>query len=204
MTNDRDLFNKIDELFEDISNDQASNLVDHAIEPTREDNEKELIEAIEGNEALLSEEIIQNISEDIKSGGDSDRRVVDYLRGKLGLSYQEDPEEAFKRKVIRESVQNTVNQVDVVGPEDYIQEEVEVVGPEDYQQKTYIDGYADQMGEVIKSTEVTNEVVNEQLLHEKVKAIESQLGMLRQSIMEGTLVSGIGQGGDGQLPGSGG
>ena len=91
-----------------------------------------------------------------------------------------------------------------------IAEEVEEYNPEmitedfiEEAPKSYIDQLADQMSRVAKRTE--SAAGQERLSEEQVQLnnFQLQIDNIRRSLRENTMVGGIGQGGDGQTPGSG-
>ena len=91
-----------------------------------------------------------------------------------------------------------------------IAEEVEEYKPEmitedfiEEAPKSYIDQLADQMSRVAKRTE--SAAGQERLSEEQIQLnnFQLQIDNIRRSLRENTVVSGIGQGGDGQTPGSG-
>ena len=71
MTNDKDLFGQLDDLFESINLDEAADLAREAgseIEPTQEEYEQELIQKLNNNEIELTDEVINEIKEVITEG----------------------------------------------------------------------------------------------------------------------------------------
>ena len=85
-------------------------------------------------------------------------------------------------------------------------DKVEVVEDERLGKFGYISNIASNLSTHLRKRNedvITNDEVEESIVFERVKALEAQLNMLRNSLREGTMVSGIGQGGDGQTPGSG-
>ena len=100
--------------------------------------------------------------------------------------------------------------------QEYIVEEVLETPQEEVEEKPvaedYISQYADQLSSVIKKSKESqlrdrwaqaDDPQQRGDIYEKVEALTVQLNMLRSSLTEATMVSGIGQGGDGQTPGSG-
>ena len=65
--------------------------------------------------------------------------------------------------------------------------------------RTLMDDYSDTLGAISKKLKV-EELVTEE---DRLTSLETQLIQVRQLFREATMVSGIGQGGDGQTPGSG-
>ena len=93
MTNDKDLFSQINDLFEDVTVDQASNLIDEKLTPSQTDYEKELIEKLNRNEFELTDSLVEEIKENIEQGGEVDKTLTHYLREKFGLAAPEVVEE---------------------------------------------------------------------------------------------------------------
>ena len=65
--------------------------------------------------------------------------------------------------------------------------------------RTLMDDYSDTLGAISKKLKVEDLVTEE----DRLNSLETQLIQVRQLFREATMVSGIGQGGDGQTPGSG-
>ena len=191
MTNDKDLFSQINDLFEDVTVDQASNLIGEELTPSQTDYEKELIEKLNKNEFELTDSLVEEIKENIEQGGQVDKTLTHYLREKFGLAA---PEVVEEPEVLTE---------DVVAQPEVVEEPV---------REDYISQYADQLSGVIKKSQESNlrdrwaKPDDPQMrgdIYEKIEALTVQLNMMRSTLTEATMVSGIGQGGDGQTPGSG-
>ena len=188
MTNDKDLFSQINDLFEDVTVDQASDLIGEELAPTQSDYEKELIEKLNKNEFQLSDSLVEEIKENIEQGGEVDRTLTQYLRQKFGLAAPEPQQLTEDVLEAPQEVENT--------PEKPVRED-------------YIAQYADGLSSVVARDAMRttwNSPDDPQMrgdLHERMDAFQAQLGILRASLTESTMVSGIGQGGDGQGPGSG-
>ena len=191
MTNDKDLFSQINDLFEDVTVDQASDLIGEKLTPKQSDYEKELIEKLNNNEFQLDDRLVEEISNNIEKGGEVDKNITQYLREKFGLAEPQAGQEYIVEEVL-ESPQEEVEEKPVA--EDYIAQ------------------YADQLSGVIKKSKESqlrdrwaqsDDPQQRGDIYEKVEALTVQLNMLRSSLTEATMVSGIGQGGDGQTPGSG-
>ena len=86
MTNDKDLFNSIDELFEDLTVDEASKLIGEELKPSQEDYEKELIETLNNNDIQFNDEVVEEIRNNIEQGGDIDIKLTHMLREQVGLT----------------------------------------------------------------------------------------------------------------------
>ena len=71
--------------------------------------------------------------------------------------------------------------------------------PEAPKRRTIMEDYSDTLGALSKNLK-TEELVTED---DRLTSLETQLIQVRQLFREATMVSGIGQGGDGQTPGSG-
>ena len=191
MTNDKDLFSQINDLFEDVTVDQASDLIGEKLTPKQSDYEKELIEKLNNNDFTLDDKLVEEITNNIEKGGEVDRTLTQYLREKFGLAEPQAGQEYIVEEVLEQ-------------PQT---EEEEPAVREDY-----IAQYADSLSSVIKKSEAsqlrdrwaqTDDPQQRGDIYEKVDALTVQLNMLRSSLTEATMVSGIGQGGDGQSPGSG-
>ena len=195
MTNDKDLFSQLDELFEDIDVDQAAILAGGEIEPTHEDYEKELIEKLNNNEIELTEEVIEEVKNVITEGGEVDQRITAFLRKKFDI--QEEVEVVEDLRQVVEPTQQYTQQ--------YTEQNIEPAEPA--MALDYIDSLAGELSSYVKSNNLSKKSQPEidQTLTEKVEYLTNQLGIIRQTLDEQgkTIVSGIGQGGDGQLPGSG-
>ena len=69
---------------------------------------------------------------------------------------------------------------------------------------SYMDGLVNNLSKFTKNFRGgENEVLENDLLEERLQNMQRQLDRMRGIMMESTMVSGIGQGGDGQTPGSG-
>ncbi len=87
-------------------------------------------------------------------------------------------------------------EVELVEPKPMVEEEPEV---EPVKPRTIMEDYSDVLGAISKNVK-TEELVTED---DRLTSLETQLIQVRQLFREATMVSGIGQGGDGQTPGSG-
>ena len=85
MTNDKDLFSQINDLFEDVTVDQASDLIGEKLTPKQSDYEKELIEKLNKNEFQLDDALVEEISNNIEKGGEVDRTLTQYLEREVWL-----------------------------------------------------------------------------------------------------------------------
>ena len=192
MTNDKDLFSQLDDLFEEVNVDQASMLAGGEIQPTQEDYEKELIEKLNNNEIELTDDVVREIKANITEGGDVDTRLTEYLRNKYALDEEQEDAERTAQEYIPDYVQ----------PESIEEEEEISESPFDH-----IQSLADSLSGYVKKNNqqvITSDSESGQL-EEKVEYLTNQLGIIRQTLDEQgqTIVAGIGQGGDGQSPGSG-
>lgn len=192
MTNDKDIFSQLDELFEDVDVDQAALLAGGEIEPTQEDYEKELIQKLNNNEIELTDKVIEEVKKVIKEGGEVDQRITEFLREKLNISEEV---ERTEPEVIAETRDDTPYLFDTE-PEESPTEVID-----------HIQLLANQLGGYVKKNNLQQKSEPEvaDALTEKVEYLTNQLGIIRQTLDEQgkTIVSGIGQGGDGQTPGSG-
>ena len=87
-------------------------------------------------------------------------------------------------------------EVELVEPKPEVAPEPE---PEPVKPRTLMEDYSDVLGAISKNLK-TEELVTEE---DRLTSLETQLIQVRQLFREATMVSGIGQGGDGQTPGSG-
>ena len=86
------------------------------------------------------------------------------------------------------------------GEVELVEPKVEVAPePEPVKPRTLMEDYSDVLGAISKNLK-TEELVTED---DRLTSLETQLIQVRQLFREATMVSGIGQGGDGQTPGSG-
>ena len=195
MTNDKNLFNQLDDLFEEINVDQASLLVGGEIKPSQNDYESELIEKLNNNEIELTDQVISEIRSNITEGGDVDLRLTEYLRNKYALDEEQEEVEEISENYSIDIAQPKVIKEEAAEAEDILQ-------PLDH-----IQALADQLGGYVKKNNLEQKPESEHKdsLTEKVEYLSSQLGIIRQALDEQgqTIVAGIGQGGDGQTPGSG-
>lgn len=67
----------------------------------------------------------------------------------------------------------------------------------------YMAGLVDNLSKFTKKNPIDTEITSDDLLEQRLQKMQIQLDRMKGMIMEGTMVSGIGQGGDGQTPGSG-
>ena len=188
MNNNKDFSEQLGDLFDELSLDQAGNLIDNEIEPSKKELQEEVIENIRKNDIKIDRNVLSELKEKLGTE-DGEAAVMDYLRESYGLKLTEEVKDL----------------VEIVGPEDNI---VEEEAPEEpVYQKTYVNDLSDRLAKVLAqkgmrdSKDLTEERAS--LIEQRVEAIHQQLNLLRGSVMESTLVSGIGQGGDGQTPGSG-
>ncbi len=192
MNNDKDLFNQLDDLFGEINVDQASLLVGGEISPSQNDYESELIEKLNNNEIELTDQVISEIRSNITEGGDVDLRLTEYLRNKYALDEEQEEVEEISEKYA----------IDIAQPK-VIKEEAEDIS----QPLAHRQALPDQLGGYVKKNNLEHKPESEHKdsLTEKVEHLSSQLGIIRQTLDEQgqTIVAGIGQGGDGQTPGSG-
>jgi len=191
MTNDKDLFSQINDLFEDVTVDQASDLIGEKLTPKQSDYERELIEKLNNNDFKLDDKLVEEITNNIEKGGEVDRTLTQYLREKFGLAEPQAGQEYIVEEVL---------------------EQPQAEEEEPSVREDYIAQYADSLSSVIKKSEASqlrdrwaqsDDPQQRGDIYEKVDALTVQLNMLRSSLTEATMVSGIGQGGDGQSPGSG-
>ena len=87
-------------------------------------------------------------------------------------------------------------EVELVEPKEEVAPEPK---PEPVKPRTIMEDYSDTLGALSKNLK-TEELVTED---DRLTSLETQLIQVRQLFREATMVSGIGQGGDGQTPGSG-
>lgn len=190
MNNNKDFSEQLGDLFDEMSLDQAGNLIDNEIEPSKKELQEEVIENIKKNDIKIDKSVLVELKE--KLGGEGgEEAVMDYLREQYGLKYTDDVKELIEE----------------VGPEE-IREDIPEVSPEDLVKKSYVNDLSDRLAKVLsqkgmRENKITKKEEQQTNLSERVDAIHQQLNMLRGTVMEGTMVSGIGQGGDGQTPGSG-
>lgn len=192
MTNNKNFFNdELDDLFEGVSLDEASILAGGEIQPTQEEYEKELIDKLNNNEVEFTDEVIAEVKKVIREGGEVDQRITEFLRDKFEISN----DEVEYSEPVSEDSQDTPN---LFKENDY-EDAGEVVN--------HIQDLANQLGGYVKKRNLDKKTEPEisDALTEKVDYLTSQLGIIRQTLDEQgqTIVAGIGQGGDGQSPGSG-
>ena len=98
--------------------------------------------------------------------------------------------------LVAQSVNVEIPDADIPVKEEIV-EQVEETVP--VRQRTVMEDYSDTLGALSKKLK-TEELVTEE---DRLTSLETQLIQVRQLFREATMVSGIGQGGDGQTPGSG-
>jgi hypothetical protein len=194
MNNDKDLHSQIDNLFEEMSLDETKNLIQEEIEPTQEEYENELINKLNNNDIVLTEDMVNEIADHIDNGGGLDPKIIEFLRSNLGgNAIAEEVEEA--PEYIRE---------ELLHPRDFPTTEDKVIQREDY-----ITDLGSQLSKFIKKSDPNrtgNRRDDDITINERIDHLNQQLSILRNAVMESSgrnMVSGIGQGGDGQTPGSG-
>lgn len=67
----------------------------------------------------------------------------------------------------------------------------------------YMAGLVDNLSKFTKNNPADVQITSDDLIEQRLHKMQMQLDRMKGMIMEGTMVSGIGQGGDGQTPGSG-
>ncbi len=196
MTNDKNLFsNELDNLFEEVSLDEAAQLAGGEIKPTQKEYEKELIDKLNNNE-LLSEEIVESIHKHLDEGGDLDPRIANFIQEQIEQT------KAATKETIEEPVDHQESREE---QEEQVSEQSSFVEIRD----DYITALGQHMSSAIKKTHGqpgVNAPPSEYQLSERIDHLNSQMSILRNVVTESSgrnMVSGIGQGGDGQTPGSG-
>lgn len=231
MTNDKDLFSQINGLFEDVNLDQATNLIGGAIKPTGEEYEQELLDKLNDTDTAATEKLVEDITNNVREGEDLQDSIKTYLRTKLGLTVDEtgttEHVEVVEEVDPRIFMKNPEEYADVraerilkeeqaaaasVDPSLYLKDnetDPEVVLPDPSIREDYITDMSAKLSQVLDQHGMrerwakADDPTTKGDIYEKVEALSMQLNLLRSSVMESTMVSGIGQGGDGQLPGSG-
>ena len=197
MTNDKDLFSQINDLFEGVNVDQASELVGEEIVPSQEDYEKELINKLNNNEIELTDEVIDEVKKVIVEGGEVDLRITEFLRKKFEIEQEEKAQQQFNEEVALPR-----DEAKPFGLTESTETPAEPAMSLDY-----IQNLAGDLSSFVKSKDLGKKSETEvsDALTEKVEYLTNQLGIIRQTLDEQgkSIVSGIGQGGDGQTPGSG-
>ena len=179
-------------MFEGLSLDEAGDLIDNTIKPTKED----LQESNKVEDNNNSEKEVKPVAKNIEKK----LNLVEDLIKRKRKEVVEDTREVV------EPVTNTDEPLaEVISEAEKILSQSVKVTEEDTK---YIFDLGDQLADFVKKPKnqiVTNEDVREATLESKIESIQAQIGILRGALMESgnNLVSGIGQGGDGQLPGSG-
>ena len=204
MNNNKDFSEQLGDLFEEISLDQAGNLIDNTIEPSKQEIQEEVVNKLINNEVTVDKKILNELKNNLV-GEKYEKAVLDLLRQNAGLTCSEEALEELQ------VVDEVIEEVEAT-------EELEVVEPEpslEVKKESYIDDLSNKLSRVLnqsgmRSSATSKGKVSESILSEtleaRVDAIQTQLGLLRTSVLESagnTIVSGIGQGGDGQSPGSG-
>ena len=204
MNNNKDFSEQLGDLFGEISLDQAGNLIDNAIEPSKQEIQEEVVNKLVNNEVIVDKKILNELKNNLV-GEKYEKAVLDLLRQNAGLTCSEEAIEELQ------VVDEVIEEVEAT-------EELEVVEPEpnlEVKKESYIDDLSNKLSKVLnqsgmRSSATSKGKVSESILSEtleaRVDAIQTQLGLLRTSVLESagnTIVSGIGQGGDGQSPGSG-
>ena len=190
MTKDKNFSKELDSLFEDMSLDEASILAGGEIQPTQEEYERELIDKLNNND-LLTSEMVESINNHLEQGGDLDPKIANFIK-----------EQA---EVLR--IQN--EESELVEPEDNKEETIEEQPEYIDDRYDYIAALGQSMSQSIKKQYGEPGVTappSEYQLSERIDHLNSQMSILRNVVTESSgrnMVSGIGQGGDGQTPGSG-
>ena len=206
MTNDKDLFSQINELFDSASLDEASELIGDKIQPSQKEKEKELIEKLNRNEIEFTEDIVDAITDQLTTDGEIDPSLTEVLREHVELKKEREVEDA----------EDVVEEVEEVDPSVYLRQEnpAEVVEPQvvkepEVQREDYISKLGQTMSQTIarrfKQSAVDNSPKDFQL-SERIDHLNTQVAILRNALMESSgrsMVSGIGNSGDGSTPGSG-
>ena len=195
MTNNKDFSEQINDLFEDLSLDEAENLIESELKPSKDDQRKEVIDKITKNDIDLDEKILSELKEGVDEETGDDK-VLEYLRNEMGLTIDDDvPQEIKEELETVEPPQETIYKKD---------QEIETVLPTQTQKEDYITSLTDKFGNYLADKGIKQPTPEStEGLAAKLEALQSQFAALKSTMMEGTLVSGIGQGGDGQGPGSG-
>ena len=205
MINDKDLNSQINDLFESASLDEASELIGDKIQPSQYEKEKELIDKLNRNEIEFSDEIVDAITEQLATDGEIDPSLTEVLREHIEL-----------KNAREDVVAEPIDEEEEVDPSVYLKQEKhsevsepEVVEEPKVKREDYISRLGQTMSQTIaqrfKQTAVDNSPKDFQL-SERIDHLNSQVAILRNALMESggrSMVSGIGQGGDGQTPGSG-
>ena len=170
---DTQLEDQIMGLFEGLSLEQASDMVNGEVKPSKKDYAKQFINQLDEQGHL------QSISQE------RDRQVVsNHINNLFEETYGQFMNEVSPQqpKVVDKNVR-----------EDWITD------------------LGDQLGPFMKKTTALNPVADtydlksmtKDLTEHRIAELQNQINSLRMIVSEGTMVSGIGQGGDGQSPGSG-
>lgn len=206
MTNDKDLFSQINELFDSASLDEASELIGDKIQPSQKEKEKELIEKLNRNEIEFTEDIVDAITDQLTTDGVIDPSLTEVLREHVELKKVREVEE----------VEPVVEEIEEVDPSVYLRQEKpakpvepQVVKEPEVQREDYISKLGQTMSQTIASRfkqSVVDNSPKDFQLSERIDHLNTQVAILRNALMESggrSMVSGIGNNGDGASSGSG-
>ena len=192
MTKDKNFSNELDNLFEEMSLDEASILAGGEIQPTQEEYEKELINKLNNNE-LLTDEMVETINKHLDEGEEIDPRIANFIK-----------EQAESLRILKEEVEEKPEEPEDNKDQEIVEEPDFIDGRNDY-----ITALGQSMSQAIKKSYGQPGVTapaSDLQLSERIDHLNSQMSILRNVVTESSgrnMVSGIGQGGDGQTPGSG-
>ena len=137
MTNNKDFSEQINDLFEDLSLDEAENLIESELKPSKDDQRKEVIDKITKNDIDLDEKILSELKEGVDEETGDDK-VLEYLRTEMGLTIDDDvPQEIKEELETVEPPQETIYKKD---------QEIETVLPTQTQKEDYITSLTDKFG----------------------------------------------------------
>ena len=176
MNNNKDFSEQIDDLFEGLSLNESSELIDKVVEPSQEEVQEEAIAKLNDNTHDELSKAIDEVSEE---------EIAAVLESAMA--------EDDNREVV-EPEQEVV----------YSQEDEVVAEQENYIQ-SLSQGLSNLIKDEDKAPQFSNEDIDQLNISQRLDYLQTQVGVIRNTISESgrNLVSGIGQGGDGQLPGSG-
>ena len=132
MNNNKDFSEQINELFEDLSLDEASKLIESELVPTEEEVRKEVIENINKNDIKVDDNILSEIR-----GAHGEEGVLDYLRQSYGLKAEDEVKQELEVVEPKQEVKK-----------EEVKEDIPVVGPKDYQSE-FINNLSGRLSKVL-------------------------------------------------------
>ena len=130
MNNNKDFSEQLGDLFDELSLDQAGNLIDNEIEPSKKELQEEVIDNIRKNKIKIDRNVLSELKEKL-NGEDGEDVAMDYLRETYGLKYSDEVKQEL---------------TEVVEPEE-IKEDIPEVEPEP--KKTYVNDLSDRLAKVL-------------------------------------------------------